>query len=346
MFARIYAIAVLCGLCLPVLATPAPATQAVADDCSYLVAGHSYANTFAGFMNTQKYAGFTAGDQQQWGLLPDAGAGVTTFYTGGLVKNIESILVGEFGVFSKVNLSGTYSLKWDTSKTPVLCSGTVHMTGTAGGMPMVDDFQIVVASDGDRVEMIHTNAGLIVQTVAHPAEQRSCRNNILRGTYLYSTTGWALAPLFGVDPTTPEGSAQTLAGYITGAMTGAMHFSPDAAPSGEYDHVPAAGAGAVTAWDTLSVNGGVDDGKGNYVPLYRQMQGWYQVNPSDCSGTLVLRDNIGSPEFLISFYVGKDGNAIHAVNVNNFADFGGPSIPIFLFPIPMERASRLLTSGR
>jgi hypothetical protein len=173
------------------LAVPALAAQIAGGDCSYLVAGHSYANTFEGFMNTQKFGGFTLPDQDgnpQWGLLPNAGAGVTTFYPDGTAKNTESIVIGQFGVIPKVEVKGTYSLKWDTSRFPVLCTGTAHLAGSG----MLDDFQITVTPDGNRVEMIHTNPGLIVQTRTLPAETRGCRNSTIAGSYTYSTTGWGL----------------------------------------------------------------------------------------------------------------------------------------------------------
>jgi hypothetical protein len=134
-----------------------------------------------------------------------------------------------------------------------------------------------------------------------------------------------------------------LAGYITAAMTGAMQFFPGmAAPEG-FDRVPD-GASAVMAWDTLSIDGGVPvtigggvPPKMTFVPVHRKQWGWYKVDPKTCAGTMVLRDDMKDPDFQINFYIGKDGNAVYAVNINNLADLGGPSIPVFVMPIPLER---------
>jgi len=334
MFARSHSLAFVCSLAVAVLAAPAGSAQTAGADCSYLVAGHSYVNTFEGFMNTQKFAGFLLGDQQQWGLVPNAGAGIMTFNAGGVVKNTESILIGQLGVMPKADVQGTYSLKWDTSKYPILCTGKAHLTGIAGSTPLVDDFQITVTPDGNRVEMIHTNPGLIVQTITRRAESRPCRNSTIAGKYTYSTTGWGYGQF---EP--GAGPPQMLAGYITAAMTGGMQFLPGVAAPGGFDDVPD-GASAMLAWDTLSIDGGVP-ANNTFVPVYRKQWGWYKVD-SNCIGTMVLRDNTGmDPDFQIKFYIGKGGNEIDAVNVNNLADLvpGAPAIPVFLMPIPLERAT-------
>jgi hypothetical protein len=319
MIARYLSVVLVCSISILTQAAPAPQDAGV--DCSYLVVGHSYANTFEGFMNTQKFAGFTLGDQQQWGLLPNAGAGVMTFSPGGYVTNTESIVIGQYGVIPKVEVNGTYSLKWDASKFPMICTGTAHLAASG----MVDDFQITVTPDGNRVEMIHTNPGLIVQTRTLQAESRGCRNSTISGKYTYSTTGWGLGQF---EP--GAGQQQMLAGYITTAMTGAMQFLPGVAAPDDFADVPA-GASAVTAWDTLSIDG---------IPVHRSQWGWYKVDPKNCTGKIVLRDDTGmDPDFQINFYIGKDGNAVYAVNVNNLSDLfpGSPSIPAFVMPIPLER---------
>jgi hypothetical protein len=335
MFARFCKVTSLSVIAFVFLSLPAAVAQVQGADCSQLVAGHSFANTFEGFMNTQKFAGFTLGDQPIWGLLPNAGAGVTTFYPGGIVKNSESLVVGQFGVFPGVDVTGTYSLKWDTTRFPILCTGTAHMTGNAGVVPMVDDFQISVTPDGKRLQMIHTNPGLIVQTTTRPAESRRCRNSTVAGEYTYSTTGWALGQL---EPS--AGPAQELAGYITAAMTGGMQFYPGLAAPDGFENVPD-GASAVLAWDTLGIDGGVPAGN-TFVPVQRKEWGWYYVDPKTCAGTMVLRDDTGmDPDFQINFYMGKDGNAIYAVNVNNLADLapGAPRVPVFVMPIPLLRVN-------
>jgi hypothetical protein len=46
--------------------------------------------------------------------------------------------------------------------------------------------------------MIHTNAGLIVETSMFPMNAAGCRNSSMTGSYSYNSTGWALA-----SPSTP-----------------------------------------------------------------------------------------------------------------------------------------------
>jgi hypothetical protein len=322
---------VLCGVVALFLTVPVLRAQTSGADCGSLVVNHSYANTFSGFMNTGEYLGFNLGDQGQWGLVPNAGAGIVTFLPGGVVKNTETIVVGQFAVQQDAGLTGTYNLKWDMSKTPALCAGPVHMivngTGTNGIPAVADDFQVTVTPDGQRVEMIHTNAGLIVDTTAEPAGTAGCRNNTIDGKYTYTTRGWGLGALMGMDDSVPAQSAQMLAGYLPAAMSGAMQFSSHVAAPDGFEGV-FAGASAVSGWDTLSINGG--------PPVYRKMIGWYKVN-RDCTGTLVLRDDSGvDPDFQIELFVGKGGDSVYGVNMNTIS-MGGPAVPVFVMPIPLER---------
>ncbi|MFP5229210.1 MAG: hypothetical protein ACLGXA_16470 [Acidobacteriota bacterium] len=327
--------------CAVAFTAPAARAQTTSADCRYLVAGHSYANVFGGYINAKKYRDLNL--PVELGVVPNAGAGVVTFLPGGVVKMTETLVIGQVGALTG-GLTGTYSLKFDTSKTPLLCAGTISATlnGTGvNGVPAItDNFQITVTPEGSRVEMIHTNPGLIVQTVARPAETHGCRNGTIGGSYTYSTTGWALAAL---DPSIqPTDGVQQCGGYITAAMTGGMQFFPGFPPAAGFDDVPE-GASAMTGWDTLNANGGLPSpaNPSVYVPIVRKMWGWYKVNRQDCSGTMVVRDDTGvDPDFYINFYIGEDGRAIYAVNVNTFELPGLPvPVPLFVMPISMERVN-------
>jgi hypothetical protein len=308
---RIGIVLLLCSIFL--LFTSVVYAQMQGSDCSYLVARQSYANAFGGFINIPVYFGIP--DTGEVGLVPNAGAGMATFYPGGKVTNTETILIGLLGLMPDDSITGTYKLRWDTSKTPALCTGTMSASD-AGGTPY--NFQLTVSPDGKEVQMIHTDTGLIVTTTLYPMNTNGCRKSTITGKYIYNTKGWGLIPGVPLD--------QTLGGYIAGAMSGAMQFLPGVSPTG-FSGVPA-GAGSIKAWDTLNING---------TTRYRQMFGWYIVNP-DCTGKIVLRDPADTTvDFQIEMFVGRGGSLIHAVNINTVDMGGGDVIPIFLMPIPMER---------
>lgn len=330
--------------CVTLLSVPLIHAQTAGASCNYLVAGHSYANVFGGYMNAKKYRDLNL--PVELGVVPNAGAGVVTFLPGGVVTNSEILVIGRVGAMS-VGMTGTYSLRFDTGKTPLLCAGpvTLTMNGTGvNGIPAINDyFQVTVTPTGDRVEMIHTNPGLIVQTITRPAETHGCRNDTIRGIYTYSTAGWGLAFLDpSIDPNNPADAAQQFGGYIAAAMTGAMKFFPGLPPSAGFDNVPE-GANAVTGWDIVNANGGLPSlgDPSTYVPMYRKMWGWYKINGQDCTGTMVVRDDTGvDPDFQINFYVGEDGKALYAVNMNTLSLPGAPApVPLFVMPIPMERVN-------
>jgi hypothetical protein len=202
----------------------------------------------------------------------------------------------------------------------MFCTGPAKLfVQGPGGTPGVEyDFQVNVHNGGERLEMIHTNPGLIVDFIALPAETSACRNATIAGKFSYTTLGW------GMLPNQPED--QTLAGYVTGAMSGGMQFYPHLLPPSEFTDAPERSA-LVDAWDTLSISG---------IPVTRHMSGWYKLD-ADCTGTIALRDDIGDPEFRIEMFIGRGGQAIYAVNLNTFDRGDGKQIPMFLMPIPMQR---------
>ncbi len=313
-----------------VIAASVLSGQSAGTDCSYLVAGRSYANTFGGFINAQQYLNVNLGPEGQWVLLPSAGAGIMTFRADGTVTNTETLMAGQF-IGGKMTLNGSYTLAWDSSKIPIMCAGRVRLPGEVNGMSFEDDFQMTVTSDGHRVELIHTNAGLIVATATRPAEVKGCSNATIGGKYTYSTKGWGLGALVGVTD-----SKQLLAGYVAASMSGTLQFFPYRAAPDDFIDAPL-GASAVLGWDTLNIGGALSASMP--VLIYRKMLGWYKVDPTDCTGTLLLRDDTGvDPEFKIDFYIGKDGNLVYAVDANVIDGPMGP-IPGFVMPIPLERVT-------
>jgi hypothetical protein len=165
--------------------------------------------------------------------------------------------------------------------------------------------------------MIHTNAGLIVETSMFPMNAAGCRNSSMTGSYSYNSTGWALA-----SPSTP--ADQLLSAYIPGAMSGAMRFSPNTPPDRTAFPDAPAGAGSVRAWDTLSANGAI---------LTRTMRGWYKVT-HDCTVSIELVDNIGNPPFHVEGFIGRGATAVYAANIDTMDLASGP-VPMFLMPITL-----------
>jgi hypothetical protein len=298
------------ALLLVALVLPA---QVPGPDCSNLVMNRTYAGNFSGYMNVPLFMNFP--DNGTVGVVPNAGAGTVTFLPGGRVSNTETIAIGLLGLHKDTLITGTYNLAWDVSKKPAVCVGAIHESDGA----LAYDFQLLVTANGDRIEMIHTNAGLVVGTSMFPLNAGTCRNASMKGTYTYNTTGWALA-----SPGTP--ADQMLSAYIPGAMSGAMHFDANTPPDPIKFPDAVAGAGSLSGWDTLSVNGTI---------LTRSMTGWYKVNP-DCSVAMVAVDTLGYPPFHIEGFIARGSSTVYAANIDTMDLESGP-VPMFLMPITLTR---------
>jgi hypothetical protein len=296
------------------LAAPLIAAQP-RPDCSNLVVNRTYAGNFAGYMNVPLFMGST--DNGSVGVVPNAGAGSITFLPGGNVSNTETIAIGLLGLHKDTLITGTYTLGWDMSKEPAVCVGAIH---ESDGL-LAYDFQLLVASNGDRIEMIHTNPGLVVGTSMFPMNTGSCHNTSMKGTYTYNSTGWALA-----SPGTP--ADQMLSAYIPGSMSGAMHFDADTPADPIAFPDAGAGAGSVSGWDALSVNGAI---------LTRSMKGWYKVG-EDCTVNIVVVDTLGYPPFHIEGFIARGSSSVYAANVDTIELQSGP-VPMFLMPITFIRAA-------
>jgi hypothetical protein len=260
-------------------------------NCSNLVINHSFTQGFEGFLN------------EGGGPVPTAGAGFVTFLPHGMVKGQVTLAIGgPIGLLRDLvfdNTSSSYSLSWDTTKTPAICSGTMTLIVKNGP---VFDFQLLVTQDGQQIEMIHTDPGLIVGVTGFPVDIPGCSNTTLNGKYSYNTKGWALAPP-GVPP--------ALAGYIPLAMSGAIEFHPRVSPPST--------SGFVVWWDTASANG---------IIVPRTGTGSYKVNP-DCTGTMVLTDPTLGQVFNLELFVGKHGEAPYLLNIDTVPVPGSP-LPVIL----------------
>jgi hypothetical protein len=296
------------------LFAPLASAQTNGADCRNLVVNHTYAGNFTGYLNLPVY--MNNPDDGTVGVVPNAGAGKITFLPGGRITNTETLMIGMLGGHKDTVITGKYTLAWDRKANPAVCVGAIHASDGSTSY----DFQLIVPANADRIEMIHTNTGLIVGTSMFPMSFPACHNSSMTGTYTYNSTGWAIA-----SPTTPPD--QLLAAYIPGAMSGAMHFYPSVPPDSTTFSDAPAGAGSVQAWDGLSVNGAI---------LTRTMTGWYKIS-RDCTLTLVLLDNIGYPPFHIEGFVGRGSDTVYAVNTDT-VDPDGSGPPVFLMPITLSHS--------
>lgn len=313
------------------LVTPALSAQNPGADCSKLVVNRTYVNSFLGF-NNLPLAFQALGIQVPpgVGIEPVGGAGTVTFLPGGNFTMRETIAIGLMGLNKDLSIPGTYSLTWDTSKHPTVCTGSMTGTEQVAGMSLPVNFQLIVSPDSQRIEMIHTDTGLMVGVTGQPISHHACSNATIGATYSYNTMGWFLV-LPGTVP--PE---QMVGGYIAFAMSGAMRFYPEIPASvSDFPDSPA-GAMLVKAWDTPSQNGQI---------LPRTMTGWYLVN-HDCTGTIVLRDSLGNPDFRLETFIGAEGQTVHSTNVNDAVDLGnGVSMPPVILGVKLDRISWTPWSG-
>lgn len=281
-------------------------------DCSHLVVNRSYSQTFEGFNNLGLFFGGS------YPLVPGGGVGVETFLPNGEFSARMTIAIGQFGLMQDLPATGHYSLSWDTSKEPVLCTGTLSVS-----VPGLGDlgFQLVVAPGGQQVESIHTDFGLVVGVTALPVPTKNCSNNSVQGRYRENAKGWALSEAAGL----PFPPTQLVGGYAPFAFSGGLQFNPRVSPSlADFPHAPQ-GAGSVTGWDFVNIGG---------LPASRTETGWYKLE-SDCSGIIVLRDNMGHPDFRLELFAGDAGKTVHMMNIDTAPD---GVTPMFILALTGERA--------
>jgi len=253
-------------------------------DCSYLVVNRSFSQAFGGFLNVPAYfnsLGVTP--PPGIGLVPNGGAGFVTFLPHNKLGGQVTLAIGQVGLIQDLVVDGTtseYSLSWDTSNQPAVCSGTMILN-TSGEAPF--HFQVVVKPDGQQIHMVHTDTGLIVGVIGFPMENSKCSNRTLNGTYSYTINGWGMAG--GPLSFPPE---TLLAGYFPFVMSGTMRF----------------GNGSIAFSDSGSLDG---------IIYSRTGTGSYSVK--DCTAAAALTDSLGN-HFNVELFVGKDANTLYMVNVD------------------------------
>ena len=273
--------------------SPLSSAQIPNADCSYLIAGRTFAQLFDGYFNSGLL-------ENGGGVLPNAGGGVLTFHPHGRLTGKLTLTVGQLFEAQDVPLlsDSNYSLEWDTTKHPILCTGTATTDDIMSGP---HKFQLVVSSDGTRVEMFHTDFGLALGVSLNLMPPGRCNNRSLQSTYSYNAKGWMVPP---PPPDFPAQSAtQLLNDFMPFAFSGAIKFDPNRpAPSEPPDAPP--GSAYLEGWDTVSLNG---------VIVPRTYTGWYLVN-ADCTSTQAFVDGQGHSTHVEAF-VTKEGT-LQIVNVD------------------------------
>ena len=305
-------------LALLAYSSPAYATPAPGSNCSSLVMGKSYANSFSGFINVPVYlAALHVAPPAGAGLEPGAGGGTVTFSSGTAFTLTETLAPGMLGVNKNVSITGTYQLTYLSSKTPIVCTGTMSGHGLLLNHQVPFTYQLIVSADGSRVEMLETDSGTIsgITNLQMPAIG-TCSNATIGNSFSVggadsnNTPGWELMP-----STT---SGQMLNDYIPLGISGAIQFSPEVSPSA-FPTAPS-GAAALTAWETVSVNGAM-------LPI--PFTGWYIVN-SNCTGSMLLHSTGAVADMNYQLFIAADGS-VQAVNVNNPVRLSnGASTPLFI----------------
>lgn len=309
-----FAVFALLAFSSPAFATPSPGS-----DCSSLVIGKSYANSFSGLINLPVYfAALHTTPPAGAGLEPAGGGGTITFASGGAFTSQETLTPGMLGVNKDVAITGTYQLTYASNKSPIVCTGTMSGHGLLLNHQVPFTYQLIVSADGSRVEMLETDSGSIVGiTGSQMPEAGTCSNASLNDSFSIgeehsdNAAGWMLNP--------SAASGQMLNDYVPLGIGGAVQFSSGTSPSG-FPSAPS-GASALTAWETISVNG---------VMLPIQFTGWYLVN-SNCTGSMLLHATNGVvPDMPYEMSIAADGS-VQVVDENSAITLpnGAPS-PSFI----------------
>jgi hypothetical protein len=278
--------------------------QAQGPDCNSLVANNSYGMAFQGFLNVPMYskANNLASPPEGIGIVPSAGAGYMTLLPNGNVGGRLTMVIGMQGVFQDLRVDESqshYSLALDASRKPAVCAGTL----IAATPESVAHFQLMVSPDGQRIELIHTDAGLAVSVTGFRMVASGCGPNTVSGKYLYNMRGWGLGGIFGVEP------SQLMAGWLPFAFSGAMQFGPAAFPRLN-------DPGSVESWDTITENGQI---------FPRTATGSYSVKP-DCTGIVTLTDS--TITYHLEMFVDRKTGTVYMVNIDTV------TIPGMAAPIP------------
>jgi len=290
-------LALFISMTMSMLAVPVAVGQPPGADCRNLVAGRTYAHVFEGVINTELFPlpGVT-------GDIPNAGLGTIIFNRDGTVGGSTTLKIGP-AVFVAPMVNATYSLAWDASKKPMMCTGTMK-SDTPASPTGTENWQLVVSEMGNRVEIIHTDTGLIVGTTAFPLQRCKCSNHTLNSTYTYNAKAWSfpVPPPPPFPPFTPE---ELFNGFMPFAFSGAIVFKPHVSGATGVPGAPA-GSSYLEGWDMVSLNGFITP---------RTYVGWYEVN-ADCSATMVLVDSLGNPPIHTSALILQGADTIDILNLD------------------------------
>lgn len=246
-------------LALPVAAQSSAVNASMR--CPQILAGHRYAFTFQGFVNLG----------QPIGLTPNAGGGMISFKADGTFFSESSLSIG--GLIVPFTTRGTYEMHQDTRTGPASCAGTA--TAEDG-----TNFQLIVSHNGDTLEQMHTDQGLVVAITNSPMQKRGCSNATLHSNYVYVANGFFA----------PPDSPQPFFKYVPFAFSGVINFD---------------GKGHLSGWDTVSL-------AGNIVP--RTYSGTYLVKPN-CSATMELNDTLGNVIHTTNF-IHQDAKKLSVINTD------------------------------
>lgn len=291
-------------------------TQARETDCTSLVVGRSYSQGFMGLLRPGFWAEGLPDE-----LFPNAGAGRVTFLPGGRAKASITIATGGVGLFRNVPLEGSYELFRDYGKTPVVCSGTLTLSGVfpePSGQKTLHS-QVVVGNNAKRIEMMLTDTGLMVAFAALPMQSFGCSNASVDGKYSASANVWWLS-----YPTTLM--PPNVGGYLPVADSVVMQFHPYQRSSDG-----PSGSSTIEGWDTTSFGGTAS----------RTLTGWYKVN-SDCTGTieLAVTSDYYYPFQHLEMFVLNNGT-IQVLNVDTVPYGSMPThLPTYLFMLTLNRVTK------
>jgi hypothetical protein len=285
--------------------------QGSGEDCSDLVVNRSFTQGFTqGYLNVPMYFGsLSLAPPPDIGLVPTAGGGFVTFLPHGKLAGQQTLVVGLLGIQPDmpVDNSSQYTLTWDKTKTPAVCSGTMTVNSSA----VSAHFQLRVSQDGQEIDTIHSDTGISLAVSGFAMDTAGCRVDTLKGLYSYQAKGWSLSPQ---TPPLIFSPAQLLAGYYPFVMSGHMNFNPGVL------RPLTPGSGYVTWGDSVGANG---------VIVQRAGTGWYKVNPN-CTGTIALFDPTLGYEFHLELFIGKNAGALYFVNTDTITVPGAPG------PLPMH----------
>jgi hypothetical protein len=292
-----------------------PAGPAPGSNCSSLVAGNTYANSFTGLTNLPLYYN-TLGITPPAGaaLEPNAGGGTVAFSSSGTFTMTETLAIGKLTLAKDVSITGTYQLSYSAAKNPVVCTGTATGTGSLVNKTAPFTFQLIVSPDGSHVQMLETDTGaLITFTSSVMPASGTCSNTSVGSSFAIgnapasNASGWILM--------TTAPANQSLNSYSPLAISGALQFSPETSPSA-FPTAPS-GAAALTAWETVSSDG---------YALPESFTGWYLVN-SNCTGTLLMHSTNGEiGDLQYEIFVAADGS-VDMVNDNTPITLNGVAVP-------------------